>query len=110
VPEEAGDDVYRNLVDRRAQIKAQEVRAGRRIIQAAVPLAHMFAYANDLRERTRWRGTFAMRFDRYWPVAPPEGDGSGDALVGAPRRRPPTPRQSRIALPEPDVDTADGLS
>jgi elongation factor G len=94
-----GDD----LIRRRAQIQAQEVRGGATIVYARVPLATMLGYASDLRQRTLGRATFTLTLDRYEPVGGgPDGDDDRNAYVGWPV----TPRlplnHSAIALPEPD--------
>jgi translation elongation factor EF-G len=80
------------------------VSHGTQIVTARVPLAEMFGYTNDLRERTRGRGTFVMRFDAYVPVR--TSDEGGDSPVGAPRKPPRPLRQSSVALPEPDENGA----
>jgi elongation factor G len=99
------DDVVANLSSRRGEIASQDARQGMEVLDALVPLSEMFGYAVDLRERTRGQGTFTMQFDHYRPLQPADGaEGSGDAFVGVPRRPRPAPRQSSIALPEPDGD------
>jgi elongation factor G len=102
VPDEHLADVVVNLSARRGHIDRQGSREGMKIVQARVPLAEMFGYAVDLRERTRGRGSFTVAFDRYQPCQPPKGEGGGESLVGAPRRPRPAPKQSHVALPEPD--------
>jgi elongation factor G len=107
VLEEHLDDVADNLVARRGQIVDQEGRAGMQVLTALVPLVDMFGYASDLRQRTLGRGTFEMEFAHYRPCGPSEEDGDRDAHVRAPRTRPPTLKDSRIALPEPKDDAPD---
>jgi elongation factor G len=107
VLEEQLDDVAQNLAGRRGQIVEQECHRGMQVITALVPLAEMFGYACDLRERTLGRGTYTMRFAHYQPCRPLDEDRDRDAHVGAPRTRPPTLKDSRIALPEPEDDDPD---
>lgn len=97
------NDVVANLSSRRGEIASQDARRGMQVLDALVPLSEMFGYAVDLRERTRGQGAFTMQFDHYRPLQPTDGaEGSGDAFMGVPRRPRPAPRQSSIALPEPD--------
>jgi elongation factor G len=108
VLEEHVDDVKDNLVSRRGQLLEQEGRAGMLVVTALVPLAGMFGYSTDLRQRTTGRGTFAMQFASYQPCRLRDEDGSGDSIVGAPRKRPPTLKNMRIAVPEPESDAPGG--
>ena len=106
VPPEYAGDVTRNLAGRRSRFQSQEDRGGAQVINARVPLAEMLGYATDLRSRTQGRGTFLMTFDRY-EVIPRAGDGGApDSLVRTPRRPSPTPRGSRVALPELEGEDA----
>ncbi|HPO30848.1 MAG TPA: hypothetical protein PKX28_06380, partial [Candidatus Hydrogenedentes bacterium] len=41
---------------------------GYQTIQAVVPLAEMFGYANDLRSKTQGRASYGMEFLRYEPA------------------------------------------
>jgi elongation factor G len=102
VHEEYLDAVMGNLIERRGQIDARDVCQGVHIVHARVPLSRMLGYAGDLRGRTRGRATFAMEFDEYVPCPMDDGTGDRDSMVGAPRRRPPKPRLSRVGRPEPD--------
>ena len=105
VPRECVGDVIGSVLSRRGQIQSQEDRGGTQIIRAHVPLADLFGYSSDLRERTRGRGTLVMALDHYEPCHPTDSDDGGrDSVVGAPRKPFPRPRSSRIALPEPDGD------
>ena len=99
-------DVIRNLQGRRGR-GVQSTQVGRLMptIRALVPLSEMFGYATDLRERTRGSGVFEMQLDHYQPSRRDDDDDGGrDSLAGAPLKPRPTPREGRIALPEPDDD------
>ena len=97
-------DVRRNLVHRRAQIQSEEETGGTRLILALVPLSEMFGYATDLQSRTRGRATFTQEFDSYQPVRidPDVSDDDRSSRVGSPLTPIIQPRDSAIALPEPD--------
>ena len=43
---------------------------GMQQVNAVVPLAEMFGYANDLRSKTQGRASFSMEFDKYESVPP----------------------------------------
>ena len=104
-PNEYMGDVMGNLTSRRGQIQSQEDRDGMQRIDARVPLSEMFGYTTDLRSRTRGRGTFAMQLACYQPFDRTGNHGTDyDAMVGAPRKPMPTPRDSSVALPEPIGD------
>jgi elongation factor G len=104
VPEEHAEEVIGNLSDRRGVIQSTEDRDGTRVITARVPLPEMFGYATDLRSRTMGRGTHSMRFDRYQPCPPAEGDDEGRASLVREPHKPGPLRDGRVALPEPDDD------
>lgn len=104
VPEEYSGGVLAGLSQRRGHVQSQEDRGGAQIIVARVPLSRMLGYATDLRERTRGRATFVMRFDRYERVPPPDDEDDAGSIVGVPRTPSPTSRDARVALPEPDGD------
>jgi elongation factor G len=108
VDEEYVEDVVANLVGRRGRILFQQRNGGMRRVEAYVPLAQMFGYAADLRDRAHGRSAFAMKLARYEPCEPPDPDRSGDdAVVGAPLR-PLTPlRDLDISLIEPVEDDPD---
>jgi elongation factor G len=104
VPEECAGAVMGNLSARRGEIQMMDVRHGRRSIMAHVPLSEMFGYSTDLRSRTLGRGTHTMQFERYQPHPGPERDEEQGSYVREPRGPLPTPRNTGIALPEPDDD------
>jgi hypothetical protein len=73
------------------------------VILARAPLAELFGYATDLRERTAGRGAFKTRFYRYQPRRAAGGEDSDrESMVGAPLKPTPNLRVSGVALPEPD--------
>ena len=67
-PEGWMGDVIGDLNSRRGKIAGMAERRGLKIIDADVPLAEMFGYANDLRSRTQGRATYTMEFSHYEPV------------------------------------------
>lgn len=101
VPAEHAGDVIGDLADRRAQIQWHEDRGEARIA-AHVPLAEMFGYGTDLRERTMGRATHSMKFVRYQPRPNGPDDDDRKSSVAVPRKPAPDVRDSRIALAEPN--------
>ena len=67
-PEDWMGDVIGDLNSRRGRIIGMSDRSGMKIVEANVPLAEMFGYANDLRSRTQGRATYTMEFGHYEPV------------------------------------------
>ncbi|HCU72729.1 MAG TPA: elongation factor G [Chloroflexi bacterium] len=65
VPEEYVGDVLAGLAAKRGNIHGTDLRVGSHIVDAEVPLATMFGYANELRSATQGRGTFSMEFSHY---------------------------------------------
>jgi elongation factor G len=105
VPEEHVDNVMAGLSGRRGVIHAMECRDSTRFIIAHVPLSEMSGYSTDLRARTHGRSTYTMQFERYQPSRPPECDEEGQgAFVRVPSGPLPRPRNTGIALPEPEDD------
>ncbi len=107
VPPECASDVCQDISARRGIVRSQEDRNDRRIISAVVPLAELFGYDADVRQRTRGRGAFSQQFDSYQAVREDPGatDDDRGARVGAPLKPVSPQRPSAIALPEPE-DTA----
>ncbi len=64
-PDEYTGDVVGDFDRRRGKLIGMESEGNAQIINAYVPLAEMFGYANDLRGRTQGRATYAMEFDHY---------------------------------------------
>lgn len=67
-PEDWMGDVIGDLNSRRGKILGMTERAGMKIVEAHVPLAEMFGYANDLRSKTQGRATYTMEFSHYESV------------------------------------------
>jgi elongation factor G len=69
IPESYMGDILGDLNGkRRGRILGMEVREGRQLVIAEVPLAEMFKYATDLRSMTQGRGKFTMEEIRYEEV------------------------------------------
>jgi elongation factor G len=101
VPPDVGDQVMTNLAQRGGMIEAATIVDGQYRATVLVPLAGMFGYATDLRDRTEGRGNFRMVLAYYQPCGPP-GSIDDDRItpVGAPLKPFTPPRRSSIALPE----------
>ncbi|MCA9116074.1 MAG: elongation factor G, partial [Planctomycetaceae bacterium] len=56
------------LSSKRGLITSTTIREGVSVIEAEVPLAAMFDYANELRSMTQGKGTFSMEFAKYSQV------------------------------------------
>ena len=65
VPEEYQGGVCGHLSSKRGLITETATNMGIGIINAEVPLAEMFDYANELRSMTQGKGGFTMEFCRY---------------------------------------------
>jgi elongation factor G len=74
IPTEFSGSVLGDLQSRRGEIQRQRSRSDQTIVDAKVPLANLFGYANQLRAFSAGRGAFKMRFDCYEPVPSPDGD------------------------------------
>jgi elongation factor G len=64
-PDDCTGLVIGDLNSRRGQIQGQDGRGNINVIDAMVPLMHMFGYVNNLRSMSRGRATFTMQFDHY---------------------------------------------
>jgi elongation factor G len=71
VPEQYLGPVTADLNARRAEIQQIHVRGNLRVIEAYVPLARMFDYADTVRSLTQGRASYTLEPYRYAP-APPE--------------------------------------
>ena len=67
-PEEFQGPVTGHLSSKRGVITSTTIREGVSVIEAEVPLASMFDYANELRSMTQGKGTFSMEFAKYAQV------------------------------------------
>ena len=67
-PDEYMGDISGDLNSRRGRILGMDREEGMQVVNADVPLAEVFNYANQLRSITQGRGTFEMAFTRYEPV------------------------------------------
>ena len=45
--------------------RGSDIRGGKQIIKAHVPMAEMLSYQNDLTSMTQGRASFSMEFDHY---------------------------------------------
>ncbi len=67
-PEEYQGPITGHLSSKRGIINNSETREAVCIIEAEVPLASMFDYANELRSMTQGKGGFSMEFSAYKQV------------------------------------------
>jgi elongation factor G len=67
-PDEHLGDVLGDLHARRGKVAGITARPGVQTVACFVPMASMFGYATDLRNRTRGRATYAMELDHYAEV------------------------------------------
>ena len=81
-PEDYRSDCIDDLNTRRGKIQGIETRGDAQVINALVPLANMFGYANTLRALTQRRGTFGMVFDHYASIPGPDDDEPFPPAVG----------------------------
>jgi len=65
--------IIQDLVSRRANLldRGRDWRSAR-VIAATVPAANLFGYAASLRQMAQGRASYAVRFDHYAPVPPPD--------------------------------------
>ena len=61
-------DVIGDLNGRRGQVQGMIERAGMQVVNAIVPLAEMFGYANSIRSRTKGQASYTMEFGHYEAV------------------------------------------
>lgn len=70
VPEEFMGDVIGDISSRRGRVDKMTTNNGVSLVQTVVPLANMFGYATDIRNKTKGQGTFTMEFFAYEEVPP----------------------------------------
>jgi elongation factor G len=65
--------IIQDLVSRRANLldRGRDWRSAR-VIAATVPAANLLGYAASLRQMAQGRASYAVRFDHYAPVSPPD--------------------------------------
>jgi elongation factor G len=68
VPEEFMGDVIGDISSRRGRVEGMDTTDHLSKVRAHVPLAEMFGYATDIRNKTRGQGTFVMEFSHYEEV------------------------------------------
>ena len=68
VPEEFMGDVIGDISSRRGRVEGMETVSQQSKVKAQVPLAEMFGYATDIRNKTRGQGTLTMEFAQYEEV------------------------------------------
>ena len=64
-PEEYLQSVISDLNSRRGQIASTTLRSAEQVVDALVPLAHMFGYVGDLHSMSQGRADYTMAFDHY---------------------------------------------
>jgi len=64
-PEEHLQSVIGDLKSCRGQIAGTTSRGDAQVVDALVPLAHMFGYVNDLNSMSQGRAVYTMAFDHY---------------------------------------------
>ena len=67
-PDEHVGEVLGDLHARRGKVAGITARPGVQTVACFVPMASMFGYATDLRNRTRGRATYSMELDHYAEV------------------------------------------
>jgi len=77
VPEEYMGDVIGDISSRRGRVEGMDTVNQLSKVRAQVPLAEMFGYATDIRNKTRGQGTFTMEFSQYEEVPA----GIADAVI-----------------------------
>lgn len=98
--------VATDLAARRGHVLPSERRGETQVIRALVPLANLFAFDLHLRHITLGGATCTIEFDTYARVQSRDDD-DGALPAGVPRPAAPKPRDSAIALPEPDDSEPD---
>jgi elongation factor G len=107
VPRECAENINRALSRRRGRFLSSEIHGNTDTIVAAVPLAQMLRFHDELRVVTDGRGAHRMSLEGYAQASGDGWRGDRDAFVGAPLRPLPGSLISGIALPEPQADDID---
>ena len=101
-PADYEEEILASLIARRGLAQPCETRGGMRVIRALVSLANLFGYTSELHSKTYGHASYAAEFHAFLPCEIAGDDDDRDSPVRAPRPPAPTPRDSAIALPEPD--------
>ncbi len=64
-PEDFMGDVIGDLSSRRGQVHGFTDRSGYKVVNATVPLAHMFGYTTSIRNISQGRADYTMQFSHY---------------------------------------------
>jgi elongation factor G len=67
-PEEYLGGVIGNLHDRQGLVVGTGASGNAQLVQALVPLANLFGYADDLRSLSKGQATYSLQFDHYSQV------------------------------------------
>jgi len=65
LPDDYLGTVTGNITSRRGMVKGVIARNDAQVLNAEVPLSHMFGYATDLRSLTQGRAVFTMQFAKF---------------------------------------------
>ena len=65
LPDDYLGTVTGNITSRRGMVKGVNARKDAQVLNAEVPLSHMFGYATDLRSLTQGRAVFTMQFAKF---------------------------------------------
>lgn len=68
VPDEYLGDIMNDFSARRGKVDDMTISGNLRNLTGKVPLANMFGYSTELRNRSQGRGTFSMQFDSFEKV------------------------------------------
>jgi elongation factor G len=83
-PDEYLGSVNGDITSRRGMMKGMSLKNNFQIIEAEVPLAHMFGYATELRSLTQGRAVFTMQFSHYNPLPQKLQDEITEKYSGSP--------------------------
>ncbi len=64
-PEEYTGDIMGDMKKRRGRMIGMELKGGKQVISAEVPMAELYTYATDVRSMTQGRGDIDYYFERY---------------------------------------------
>ena len=81
-PEDYMGDIIGDLNSRRGNVRDMDQRGNARVITAAVPLANMFGYVNNLRSMSQGRAQFTMQFANYERIPASVSEDVRERLAG----------------------------